>query len=167
MIHVRKATLEDVPGICRVCAAGWRDTYTGLLAPPTIERTIAEFYNPERIRDEVLNPVDWNGWWVAVEDRVVIGAGGGGLLEPGIGEVYVLYVDPARRGEGIGTLLLDAITDELKHQGAGEQWVSVTPGNQKGLPFYEARGFVKRGERPLYGSTPDEQYISWRMWRMI
>lgn len=96
-----------------------------------------------------------------------MGAGGGGMTSPGTGEIFVLYVDPERRGEGIGTMLLDSITDELRELGDTEQWVSVVAGNEKGIPFYRARGFVKRGERPAYGSTPDEQYTSWRMWREI
>jgi len=62
---------------------------------------------------------------------------------------------------------LQAITAEMQAQGAEEQWVSVVAGNEKGIRFYQARGFVTRGERPSYGSTPDEEYISWRMWREI
>jgi GNAT superfamily N-acetyltransferase len=167
VIRVRKATHADVPGICRVCAEAWRTAYRDLLVPDIIERVIAQFYNPERIWSEVSNPVDWNGWWVAEEDGVVVGAGGGGLLAPGVGALYVLHVDPARWGQGVGTLLLKAITDELKQQGAQEQWVSVIPGNQKGIRFYEARGFVKPGEHPLDGSVPDQQFNSSQMRRTI
>ena len=68
----------------------------------------------------------------------MIGAGGGGITQPGVGEIFVLYLDPTRRGEGIGTLILDAITEQERAQGAREQWVSVEPENRKGLPFYFA-----------------------------
>jgi GNAT superfamily N-acetyltransferase len=64
---------------------------------------IAEYYAPERIRREVAAPEGWDGWIVAVEDESVIGAGGGGITQPGVGEIFVLYLDPTRRGEGIGT----------------------------------------------------------------
>jgi ribosomal protein S18 acetylase RimI-like enzyme len=159
--------MGDVGGICRVCAEGWRDTYQGLIARDAIERVIAEFYNPARIRREILVASGWNGWWVAEEHGAVAGAAGGGMLRPGVGELFVLYVDPGRRGQGIGTLLLDAVTGELREQGAREQWVSVAKGNMKGIPFYQARGFVVRGEQPARGGPDDGEIATLRMWRAL
>ncbi|WP_338035672.1 GNAT family N-acetyltransferase [Halalkalibacterium halodurans] len=52
-----------------------------------------------------------------------------------VGEIFVLYMDPVRRGEGVGTKLLEAITAQQKEFGAMEQWVSVAKGNEKGIPF--------------------------------
>lgn len=69
----------------------------------------------------------------------------GGITRPGVSELFVLYVDPSLRGQGVGTRLLEAITEELRHQGAREQWVSVTKGIQKGIPFYRTRGFPDTG----------------------
>lgn len=152
-IHARRAEPREVDGICRVCADAYRATYPGLLPENSIEHVISEFYNAERVRSELLEPEGWDGWWVADEDGVVVGAGGGAITARGVSEVYVLYVDPSRRGEGIGTLLLDAITPELIELGAREQWVSVQKGNEMGVPFYEARGFVAKGERPSFGGV--------------
>jgi GNAT superfamily N-acetyltransferase len=166
-MEVRPARLDDVPGICRVCAEGWRDTYAGLLDDDVIERTIADFYNEERVLREVESPEGWDGWLVAELGGRVVAAGGGGVTEPAVGEVFVLYVDPCRRGGGIGTRLLEAITEQQRAQGAREQWVSVQPGNEKGFPFYRARGFVPRGERPAHGSSPNEGRVSLRLWRRI
>ena len=103
---------------------------------------------------------------MAVEDESVIGAGGG-ITQPGVGEIFVLYLDPTRRGEGIGTLILDAITEQQRAQGAREQWVSVEPENGKGLPFYFARGFEVHGQRPEWGSTPEEGHVSLRLMRRL
>jgi len=128
---------------------------------------IAEYCEPERIRREIAAPEGWNGWIVAVEDETVVGAGGGGMTEPGVGEIFVLYIDPTRRGEGIGTLILDAITEEQRAQGAREQWVSVEPENKKGLPFYFARSFELRGQRPEWGIAPEEGHVSLRLMRRL
>src|SRR5215218_7033802 len=164
---VRRAEPHDAEGIARVCAAGWRDTYRGIKEPERIEVVIAEYYTPERIRREIAAREGWDGWIVAVDGDTVIGAGGGGLTEPGVGEIFVLYLDPTRRGEGIGTLLLDAITEQQQAQGAREQWVSVEPENTKGLPFYYARGFEVRGERPEWGTAPEEGRVSLRLMRRL
>ncbi len=128
---------------------------------------IAEYYTPERIGGEILEPQGWDGWIVAIEAGTVIGAGGGGMIDPHVGEIFVLYLDPGRRGEGIGTLLLDAVTRQQIAHGALEQWVSVEPEKTKGLPFYLARGFEVRGERPAWGSTPEEGRPSLRLRRPL
>src|SRR4051794_4821738 len=152
VMRARRATSDDVPPICRICADGWRHTYRGLRSDEEIERVIARFYVPERVSRELdADPPGWGGWWVAVaDDGAVVAAGAGGLTAAGTGELFVLYADPARRGEGAGTALLDAISAQQVEFGATEQWVSVGVGNTKGIPFYEARGFVARGTQPAY-----------------
>ena len=166
-VTIRPAEPDDAAGIARVCSEGWRDTYADLYAPEQIESVISEYYAPERIAAEIAAPQGWHGWIVALDDEALVGAGGGGMIEPGVGEVFVLYLDPARRGEGIGTLLLEAITEQQRADGAREQWVSVEPENMKGLPFYEARGFRLRGERPAWGSPPEEGRVSLRLRRRL
>ena len=72
----------------------------------------------------------------------MVGAAGGGMIGDDTGELFVIYLDPHRRNEGIGTMLLDAVTKQQKEEyGATRQWVSVQKGNMKGIPFYEVRGF--------------------------
>jgi ribosomal protein S18 acetylase RimI-like enzyme len=129
---------------------------------------IAEFYVPERVGREVRpspDGVSWQGYLVAEDSGgEVIAAAGGGLIEPRVGELFVLYADPLRRREGAGRELLAAVTAQQTAAGAEEQWVSVDPGNRKGIPFYEAMGFAARGRRPGYGSAGRE---SLRMWRAV
>jgi GNAT superfamily N-acetyltransferase len=164
-MQARRATLEDVHAICRVCADGWRGTYETLYPRSRVERTIATFYRPDRVRAELEPTAGWDGWWVAVDDAgAIVAAGGGGMTGPSTGEVFVLYADPVRRGEGAGTVLLDAITRRQRAQGATEQWVAVAEGNEKGIPFYEARGFRRRGTRPAYGedATVPDSVLLWR-----
>lgn len=45
MVEFRKAKLEDVQGIIKVCSDGYRNTYPELLPQYYIESTIKEFYN--------------------------------------------------------------------------------------------------------------------------
>lgn len=82
-------------------------------------------------------------------------------------EVYVLYLDPQRRREGIGTQLLNHLTDIQRNKGSKEQWVSVLKGNDKGIPFYEAKGFRFMREKEAYGNVEGEKYISLRYRREI
>ncbi|MEV0895808.1 GNAT family N-acetyltransferase [Actinoplanes sp. NPDC049802] len=168
MAEVRAATDSDVAAIRDICTRGYRTTYPDLLSQEFIERMLAEFYHAERVAKEIAAaPPGWLGYQVAEEDGRVVGAAGGGLTAPGVGELFVLYLDPDERGRGLGTLLLDRITTQLRELGATEMWVAALEGNELGIPFYEARGFHKRERRRTYGSTEADNAWSWRFSRPI
>ncbi|MEV4278014.1 GNAT family N-acetyltransferase [Actinoplanes xinjiangensis] len=168
MAVVRAARDEDAEAIADICARGYRRTYPALLSSAFIERMIAEFYQVERVSKEVHPaPPGWLGYQVVEEDGRVLGAAGGGLLTPGVGELFVLYLDPDERGRGLGTLLLDRVTGQLRESGATEMWVAALDGNELGIPFYEARGFRKVERRRTYGSTEADNAWSWRFSRPI
>ncbi|MGD6968267.1 GNAT family N-acetyltransferase [Rossellomorea vietnamensis] len=169
MIHIVKAEPEHVEGIVKVCSDANRATYKDIYSEEYIERVIKQYYTPERILEEVSGSSrDWGGYFVAVDNGTVVGAGGGGMTDDTTGEIYVLYMDPNRRGEGIGTQLLEAITRQQEEEfHAGEQWVSVQQGNMKGIPFYEAKGFTFKHEEPGHGNEGAENYISLRFSRKI
>jgi GNAT superfamily N-acetyltransferase len=149
---VRLARPGEEDQICDICRGGFAASSRGLLSPATIERQAGLYYVPERVRREVMTAGEtsaWQGYVVAVSDSdQVLGAGGGGVTEGTIGNVYVLYVDLTLRKLGIGTALLEFFTEQQKDVGATEQWVSVTEGNDLGIPFYLARGFVVRDRVP-------------------
>ncbi|KAA0550051.1 GNAT family N-acetyltransferase [Bacillus sp. BGMRC 2118] len=153
--------------MARVCSKGYRQTYNQLCTKEYIERTIEKFYNIERLQSKVKKPEGWDGWVVAVENNKVLGAGGGGMIGDNEGEVFVLYLDPTRRGEGIGTLLLEEITRVQIENGAKYQWVSVLKDNNKGIPFYEARGFIFQSEMKTYATKNTDSYISLRYKRVL
>lgn len=168
LIKVMKADKRHVTGIADVCTAGYWATYADTHSEDYIDRIVKEFYNLERISKEVTETNRyWGGYFVAVENDKVLGAGGGGMISETSGEIFVLYLNPERRNEGIGTKILDAMTAQQEEHGANEQWVSVQKGNQKGIPFYEARGFTFKYEKPGYGNSEDENFISLRYHRPI
>jgi len=51
--------------------------------------------------------------------------------------------------------------------GANEQWVAVAKGNNYGIPFYEARGFIFQHEERSYGTLNADQDISLKYKRII
>lgn len=168
MVTIQKALPAHIEGIKKVCIDGYWATYTELLSTDYIERLIQEFFTSERLLQEVTETNrTWNGWFVAVDDEKVVGAAAGGMISENHGELFTLYLDPIRRKEGLGTKLLDAVTEELKKYGAKEMWVNVTKGNAKGIPFYEARGFQFIQEQDEYGIKPREDFRALRYHRRI
>ena len=170
--EVRLARAGDADAICDVCREGFAVSSQGLLSPATIERQADAYYDPARVRREIATAGDAperQEYVVAVsESGEVLGAAGGGVTDARVGTVHVLYLRPPLRGRGIGTALLDFVTDQQKAAGATEQWVSVTEGNDLGIPFYVARGFVVRDRVPFV--TADDGTVeacSLRMSRTI
>ncbi|UTR06943.1 GNAT family N-acetyltransferase [Alkalihalobacillus sp. LMS6] len=156
MIDVQKADDAHIPGIIYVCRAGYRDVSKCILSESYIEKQCETYYNPDRIAKEVGEPThSWGGYFVALDHGQVVGAAGGGMTKKGTGWLYVIYLDPQRRNEGIGTKLLDAVTQQQKAFGAREQFVTVQRGNVKGIPFYEARGFIFQEE--IVSNNLDEE----------
>lgn len=168
MITIQKATTDHIEGIAKVCIDAYWVTYKELLSHKYIERMINEFYTYDNILKEVTTVNrQWNGWMVAIDDGKVIGAGAGGMISENHGELFVLYLAPNRRNEGFGSMILDAVTKELKAYGAKEQWVSVTKDNEKAIPFYEAKGFNFIHEQDEYGIIAGEDYQALRYHRIL
>ncbi|MFD1634109.1 GNAT family N-acetyltransferase [Haloplanus ruber] len=57
------------------------------------------------------------------------------------GVVNDLYVVPERRGEGIGTALLDAAETTLKERGVEAVSVEALADNERAIRLYERRGY--------------------------
>ena len=77
------------------------------------------------------------------------------------GAIPVTYV-PARN-----TIFLSLCLGWAEAAGARELWVSVVVDNNKGIPFYRARGFEQVEKRQAFGSGPDDDVWSWRMRRPL
>jgi ribosomal protein S18 acetylase RimI-like enzyme len=58
------------------------------------------------------------------------------------GEVWTLVVAEERRGNGIGTALLDAVDAELAQRGIADLMIGVMEGNDGARRLYERRGLV-------------------------
>lgn len=79
---------------------------------------------------------------VAVDDDGEVA----GFISHDDGEIHMLFIDPARHGQGIGTLLLEDVGAD-----GGELSVDVNEQNPVARGFYLARGFVEVGRSELDG----------------
>ena len=162
-ISIIKPDASHAQAISRICSTGWRQTVEGKLSEEHQLKNIAFWYNPERIKRDIEQG---SYSQIALAGSEVVGVVGGGMTAPKVGEVFVLYMDETYRYQGIGRLLLQAMTKLQIENGATEQWVSVQEGNQRGIPFYEARGFKYR-EKKVEVTDTGEQQVSLRYSRTI
>jgi GNAT superfamily N-acetyltransferase len=133
-IRVRRATPSHAPAIRVIADSAWRETYRELLRPETIDWFLERAYSEDR----VALRIERNETWVAELDHAVA-AFAESAIEPDRVTLVAIYADPERRGLGLGTALLDAIT--RAHPGLPVA-ADVLTGNVAGETFYIARGFV-------------------------
>jgi ribosomal protein S18 acetylase RimI-like enzyme len=139
--------------------AGWRVAYAGIL-------------HPDLLRDLALDEerVAWRERWLAdpppgevtlvaeVDGEVVAGA----YLRPSVdghAELMSLYVDPVRRGSGIGTALLEAGFARMPQP---EQVLWVLEQNAPARRFYARHGFTPDGGRQVLPLTGDPVEVRYR-----
>lgn len=165
---VRPAVAPDAGSIARICSTTYRETYHDLLPAEYIERSVVAFYNEARVTEEVAPvPPDWFGYQVVEEAGRVLGAAGGGMTGPATGELSLIYLESSERGRGLGTLLLDRVTEQIRAAGGTEIWVSVFLGDQPGIGFYRARGFQPVSTVRAAMSRVDDHIRSLRMVRHL
>ena len=71
-------------------------------------------------------------------------------------EILTIVVDAARRGRGLGRLLLQTQLDALALQGVREVFLEGEADNVAALTLYKRLGFSQVGERKAYYARPGQ-----------
>lgn len=133
--HVRLARTSDVDDVARVQVAAWREAYAGLL-PAEVLAALNEPDIAVEWGRALLTATD-HRLWVAIDDsdQLVGAIASGPCADPDLdgsrpqswGEIELLVVDPARRGQGHGSRLLAAAVDSLRQSGrdAVAMWIPL------------------------------------------
>ena len=74
-------------------------------------------------------------------------------------EILTLAVDGARRGAGLGAILLERAVDMAGEQGADAVFLEVAVDNVAALALYARAGFTKVGKRRAYYTNAAGQSI--------
>jgi ribosomal protein S18 acetylase RimI-like enzyme len=158
---VRDATPDDVDAILDIAQRAWRDTYGDILQTATIESALDEWYERESTRAAIDD--DEIAYFVAEDDDSVVGYLSGRQKENGeTATISAIYADPNRRGEGIGTALLERFEEFCRDRGCRTIELWALAENDIGHSFYQSRGFepVERKETELFGEQASETLFS-------
>jgi ribosomal protein S18 acetylase RimI-like enzyme len=155
---VRPAMVEDSEALGRVHIAAWQAAYRGLIPDDYLEG-LDPAVRAGRWQSALLDGpgdgryrADGHGAMALVvegDDGQVAGisvVGPPRREEPsGVGELWMINLEPAAWGRGLGTTLLAAATDELRHAGYVEAVLWVLDGNRRARRFYEREGWRSDG----------------------
>lgn len=130
----------------------------------TREMFLSELAEGRSRRYVVLRPVDQAVGATDAPAPARAGTPGAAVLAGYVGvathgpdaDVQTLAVDPARRGRGLGRLLVDLARSQAREAGARRLGLEVREGNEAALALYTSAGFRSQGRRPGYyaPSTP-------------
>lgn len=83
------------------------------------------------------------------------------LLYRGGPEAHILNVaiDPARRRQGLASLLLSHAMTDMRHKGAEEFFLEVREGNRAAIGLYRRHGFEVIGKRKRYYQETGEDAL--------
>jgi GNAT superfamily N-acetyltransferase len=157
---VRPATSADADAIGRIQVETWTTAYAGLLP----QETIAAFDVSARqtMWREGLDrtPRPGSATFVALVDDEIVGFAtvGASHSDDGTGELYAIYVDPVRWGNGAGRALIERAEASLRESGFPAALLWVLQGNERAERFYRAAGWERDGEKQddFQGATVTE-----------
>ena len=137
-ISLRRATAGDAQAIGAVFDAsvrvGW--TYLG-------ELVCKPMFSPEDWDKLVADHAPPNVLLVAIDEAG--GVVGYTAVHPEEGELFLLFVDPAHAGRGIGRMLLAAAHDALRAAGCSEAFLFTHEQNERALGVYANAGYHPDG----------------------
>jgi GNAT superfamily N-acetyltransferase len=150
VVVVREASVDDAPVVARIYVDSWNQGFGHLLG--TRELTDEQL---RRWRDTLSTA---GGWAVAEADGVVTGFVGVGPsrdpVDPTLGELHTIAVDPAHWRSGVGQALMDHAVDGLRR--SWSRAILWTPASyEQGHAFYRATGWS-----PLGRSRSSGQHVA-------
>lgn len=138
-IHIRRATIADALAVGRVFDAAVAAAWTHL---DGTERD--PLFTAQEWRDLVAAHLGDDGLLVATDPS---GATlGFCAVHPGDGELYLLFVDPAHAGQGVGRALLRAGHDVLRAADCREAFLFTQATNDRAQAVYTAAGYRRDGQ---------------------
>jgi GNAT superfamily N-acetyltransferase len=138
---IRPARLDDAEGIARAHTASWRTSYRGILPDTILERIDvdqrAASWRRVLVDRSIYALVAFD---VTHHDIVGLCDAGRSRSDPGMGEVYRMYLEHHARRHGLGREMFEQVTAWLRARELRSLIIWVLDNNHHARRFYEAMG---------------------------
>jgi GNAT superfamily N-acetyltransferase len=164
---VRPAQPEDAAAVARIRVVTWRSAYRGLMPDHVLDSLDVDEQAAAWGRYIAERAANGQELWVAEDtDGQVVGYAAVGPEREGSsgrGEIYAIYVDPTRQGQGVGRRLMATGSAWLAARGLLPIILWVLTANEPARRFYERLGGEVCGARQINIEVPlDETAYCWR-----
>jgi GNAT superfamily N-acetyltransferase len=148
---IRGATRDDAEVLAAVHIDGWRWGYRGQLPDEVLDNldsTLeqrAAFWREETAREgTAVRVMELDGTVVGFAS---FGSARDADVEPGTGELYLIYLARAAAGRGFGRALHEHVLDQLRGRGHRRAVLWTLETNARARRFYEVAGWRLEGAR--------------------
>ncbi|MEV7288853.1 GNAT family N-acetyltransferase [Streptomyces sp. NPDC093252] len=162
---------EDCARVAEIRTEGWRSAYRGLMPQPYLD-ALSAAEDAERQRARFARRATGVVDLVAERDGEILGWACHGPYRDDTAEgpevdadaeLYALYVDPARQGQGVGQSLLRESLRARTAAGHPRMLLWVVRGNTRARRFYAHAGFHPDGTEEPYevagALVPEVRYV--------
>lgn len=150
-VLIRKASPDDLEPLLQVAIRSYRDHYSDIWAPGSLERYLDYAYSKPLFREFLSDP--GTGVWLAGTPDSLLGYlvfKADFLLNPEMPNgchIKRLYMLAEATGLGIGRRLLDVAVAEARRLGKSYLWLDVMKCSPAAVAFYERAGFVIHSDK--------------------
>ena len=145
---IREFCREDTDAVVELSLRAWAPVFASMeeaLGPELSARLHGDWreHQAQAVRDTLAN--ETAHVWVAEADGIVVGFVAATLdREPGMGEIWMLAVDPDHQLRGVGTALTDHATCWLRDSGMQVAMVETggDPGHAPARRVYEKAAYT-------------------------
>jgi len=147
---IRHATLDDVPLLCRLGAATFRETYRAISDPREVDEYADEHFTSDRVADWFREPcartlLAFTGDAAAGYAHLRHAKVPACVLDRKAIELRRLYLLGTAQGAGLGGAMMAALLAQAAELEARTIWLGAYDRNVRALAFYARRGFVQVG----------------------
>lgn len=136
---LREATPTDIPTIHQLAEAIWEPTYRPILSQEQIDYMFGVIYTYEALEQQMK---EGQRFVLLLDGAEPIGFAAYSMKDAAdaVYKLNKIYLLPARQGEGLGKLLLEAVEERVQKAGARYLDLNVNKYN-KAKAFYERSGY--------------------------
>lgn len=152
MYKIERVSLDKLDMLIEISSETYYDTFKeSIVNPQDMVDYLAEAYSPATLTAEINHPHS-EFYFLYAENRLVgyvklnTGDAQTEYVRENTMEIQRIYVRPAEKRKGFGTVLMDFALEQAPKKGCDSIWLGVWEHNDAAQAFYKEHGFQKVGE---------------------
>ncbi|MGD8602973.1 MAG: GNAT family N-acetyltransferase [Anaerolineales bacterium] len=161
-MQIRPATPSDAQALAAFGARTFEIAFGPYNTSQDLRDYLESHYSTEIQREEISNPgivtlLAEEGGELVGFVQLRLDSGQASVSSHVPLELWRIYVEPDRMGDGLAQVLMEAAKNRAQRHGATALWLSVWQENPRAIAFYQKEGFRIVGEKDFWVGS-DQQF---------